>query len=79
MVIRVVADSQGACCDIWADRSGGSSSCERYPSLQGRGPQISDISALQWEDSQSAADSVDVEGPAAEHAEVWSASRPWLP
>jgi len=71
-----VANSQGACCDIWASRSG---SGERYPSLQGRGPQISDMSAMRWEDSQSAAASVDVEEPASEHAEVWPASRPRLP
>ncbi len=77
MVIKLVADAQGACCDIWA--SSRSSNGERYPSLQGRGPQISDMSALRWEDSQSAATSVDGEEPASEHAEVWPASRPWSP
>ena len=31
---------------MWANRTGS----ERYPALQGRGPQIGDMSALRWED-----------------------------
>ena len=64
--VRAIAVPQGASCDIWATRSSG----DLYPSLQGRGPQISDMSALRWEDSQSGGTAAVVQEPASEHAEV---------
>ena len=57
---------QGASCDVWAKRSSG----ERYPELQGRGPQISDMSALRWEDGQTEDTAAVIPEPPSEHAEV---------
>ena len=60
---------QGASCDVWANRT----ASERYPALQGRGPQISDMSALRSDDQvEGKADDQAgaVPQPAAEPAEV---------